>query len=336
MPCASAAAGIGVPVSSSPTAYETSPAEPSDSRSAVSGGTKRFSKPDTPGPTPSCAAVGPTSNSFERRSPSSGRMPPSFLSSTAPCAASLRANCACASTSIVVGPATRLPSRNPNRSICVSTRPAARSSTRTSTCFASMACLSRASPLRAFAAGEVHRTLPRHLHVETRGDRRRAAVRVPIGHDEPLPAQLFAQQAGQVRLVLRIPEAVVLVVGGHDRRDARAHRALEPRQVDLVQRALVDDEVEAVRAADAAALVERLVVGDEVLGGRQHAGRLDAADLRGGHARDDERILAGARHVAAPVRQARDVHHRTEQHVVAGRARLAPENLAVLTRRDRC
>jgi hypothetical protein len=97
-----------------------------------------------------------------------------------------------------------------------------------------------------------------------------------------------------------------------------------------VQGAVVDPEVVAVRGRGAVELVRALVVGETVLGYREHAVRLHALDLRDGDRRVEERILARLVLVAAEVRRPGQLDLRREQHVHAQRAALGAHHLAVL------
>ena len=175
-----------------------------------------------------------------------------------------------------------------------------------------------------------------HLHVHAGRDRLhghvgqvlRVAVadhlghRVPVAHDEALEAPLVAQHLAQQEPAARGGNAVDLVERGHHRRDAGVHRGLEGRQVDVAQQALRDPRGVVVAAALRRA-VARVVLragGDAVR--RAVVVALEAADHRRGQHGREVRVLAEALGDPAPARVARDVHHRRERPVEAGRGRL--------------
>ncbi len=99
-------------------------------------------------------------------------------------------------------------------------------------------------------------------------------------------------------------------------------RGFEGRQVDLVQRALVDG------GANAAAIVFLVVggvvldIGDDVLG-------LDAVDDGHAHLGSEIGVLAERLEDAPPLRHARDIHHGCEDDVVAQVEGLFAEDRAV-------
>ncbi len=86
----------------------------------------------------------------------------------------------------------------------------------------------------------------RHLHVETGGERSHGVAQTPdeVGDDEAVEAPLVPEDVGQQHPVLPAPRAVDRVVGAHDARGAGVDDRLEVRQVDLVQRRLVDGDVD--------------------------------------------------------------------------------------------
>ena len=136
--------------------------------------------------------------------------------------------------------------------------------------------------------------------------------------EPPLRAQRRLQQ-----VVLRRRGAVDAVVPAHHRpRPGVDDRVLERAQVQLAQRALVDDDVD--REA-----VGLEVVGDEVLGARRHAAGLQAADVGGGELAGQQRVLAHALEVAPAVRRAVQVDRRAEDDVDALAAGLGAQGLAV-------
>jgi hypothetical protein len=163
----------------------------------------------------------------------------------------------------------------------------------------------------------------RHLHVEAGGDRGDGAVRgEPVGHHPAVEAPLAAQDVGEEGLVLAGEGAVDLVVRAHHRAGARADGRFETAQLDLVHGLFVDPYVDGVA-------VLLLVVHREVLDGRDESLALDALDLGGDQVTGEQRILAEGLEVAARVRGADEVDHRGEQDVLAQRASLAADDLAV-------
>lgn len=118
-------------------------------------------------------------------------------------------------------------------------------------------------------------------------------------------------------------DAADLVERRHERRRPGLRRGLERREVQLAQALL--GRVDRVVVAPGL----RAAVGDPVLGrgchpvGLRVVLALEALDAGGGERGAEERILAGALDDAAPARVARDVDHRRERPVDAGRARLA-------------
>src|SRR5699024_2611433 len=111
--------------------------------------------------------------------------------------------------------------------------------------------------------------------------------------------------------------AVYAVVAAHHAPGLRvAHGGLKWRQVNFVQRALVD----AVVDAQAAGL---LVVGGKVLGAGAHALALRAADEPRRQLAGQKRVLAVIFKVAAAQRAALDVDGRPQHDADAGSLRLA-------------
>ena len=125
------------------------------------------------------------------------------------------------------------------------------------------------------------------------------------------------------------PAPVEPVVGRHDGECAAlADGDLEGHQIELAQRALVDDR------ADGRPL-ELGVVADEVLDGGEDALRLDAAHVAGGEATRQQRVLGVALEVAAGQRRPVQVHRRGEQSAATAVARLAPDEGAERLRQRR-
>ncbi len=163
----------------------------------------------------------------------------------------------------------------------------------------------------------------RHLQVEPGGDPGDAvADGAPVGDDEALEAPLVAQHRGEQPVVLRGVDVVHLVVGAHDGPGLRLRDdALEGRQVDLAQRALVD-------IGRHAHPVGLLVVGGEVLERRADAEGLDALDQGRRELAGHDRVLGEVLEVATAQRRPLDVDARSEQDGDVVRAGLAPERRA--------
>ncbi len=158
----------------------------------------------------------------------------------------------------------------------------------------------------------VHQLAEGHLEVEPAVRRAQAVVRgVPVGHHDAREAPVRARHVRLQKAVLRRVDAVHEVVGGHDRAHVPfLHRGLEGGQVDLAQRALVDQRVRVVA-------VELGVVGGEVLDRGADALRLHAADVADRDPGGEEGVLAEVLEVAAVHGRAVDVDARSEQEMDA-------------------
>ena len=160
-----------------------------------------------------------------------------------------------------------------------------------------------------------------HLQVQAGRDRCDAVVdRQPVRHHDAAEAPLLHEDLAQQAPALDAVLAVEAVVGGHHApRVGLLHRDLERAQVDLAQRALVDDRV----GVHAAGLV---LVGDEVLEAGADAASLRAAHEGGRHPPAQHRVLGEVLEVAPGERRALEVDPRAEQHADA---------LGAALRRDR-
>ena len=142
-----------------------------------------------------------------------------------------------------------------------------------------------------------------------------------VGDDEALELPLAAQDVGQQFAVGGRGHAVDVVERTHQRQCAGIQGGLERRQVHVAQglRRHVHEVV--VQAGGNRA------IGGEVLGrGQQRIGRgqvlaLEAAHAGGGELAGQVHVLAGGFGHAAPALVARDIHHRRERPVDAGRSR---------------
>src|SRR5205814_6056574 len=111
-------------------------------------------------------------------------------------------------------------------------------------------------------------------------------------------------------------------VRAHDCADVRlADGRLERRQIDLVQRAVVDVRGDVVP-------VRLLAVDRVVLDGGDYRVLLDAPDLRHGRLRAEEWVLAERLEVPSVLRDSGDVDVRSEQDVDALLPRLEPHRPA--------
>ena len=163
----------------------------------------------------------------------------------------------------------------------------------------------------------VEATRSRHLEVEAGTDRAdRRADREPVADHKAVEAPFVTQDAREQRLVFGAPRPVQTVVAGHDpERATIAHSMFERNEVDLAQRALVDDRVRRVPLG-------LRVVGDEVLHGRRDTLRLHTAHERCGRASREQRIFGVALEVAARERRPVHVDRRREQYPARLGARL--------------
>lgn len=162
-----------------------------------------------------------------------------------------------------------------------------------------------------------------HVEVVARGDRGGPVLdAVPVGDDRAAVAPLAAQDRAEQPGVLRGLHAVEPVVGAHHGpRVAAPDDPFEAAQVDLAQRALLDDRVHR-RALDLG------VVGREVLQRRADPVLLQPVDDRRGELRGEQRVL-GVVLVGAPAeRGAAQVDAGPEQHVDAELAALGRQGRA--------
>ena len=134
------------------------------------------------------------------------------------------------------------------------------------------------------------------------GDHARGVVvrAAPVGDDGAIEAPLVAQDLAEQVLVLVGVDAVDEVIGAHDAlgRGLAGHD-LEAGEVDLAQRALVDDGVGRLAAG-------LLGVHGEVLGAGADSLGLDAAHVGGGHLAREVGVLGEVLEVAAAQRVALD------------------------------
>ena len=151
-----------------------------------------------------------------------------------------------------------------------------------------------------------------------------------VGADEARKAPPLLEDREQRRVLARVGPVRARVAAHHRASLALDHRVVERGQVDLVQRALVDDVIVGGRVAVGLDVVDRVV-----LDLRDRPLRLDALDLSGRDCPGQQRILAERLKVPTPARIAVDVDCRSVDDVVALGPFLGAEHLAVLPRLGR-
>ena len=156
----------------------------------------------------------------------------------------------------------------------------------------------------------------RHLDVEARGEGTGGVAETedPIADDEAFEAPLVAEHVGEELSALAAPLAVDHVVGRHDRRDAGVDDLLEVREVHLVQRDLVDLDV------DLEAGVLHRVAGEVLRAGHDVA--LQATGEGCAQLADVERVFAVGLLRSAPRRVSEHVDAHGARQRRAGRAQL--------------
>ncbi len=144
---------------------------------------------------------------------------------------------------------------------------------------------------------------PRHLEVEPGAESDgRLDDAEPVGHDQAFETPLVTQDVDEEPALLGQPAPVQAVVPRHDAEcPALAHGELERDQVQLAQRAFVDD-----RAHGGA--LELGVVAHEMLHGGEDAIGLDAAHVARRENAGEQRVLGVALEVAATQGRAVQVH----------------------------
>ncbi len=162
----------------------------------------------------------------------------------------------------------------------------------------------------------------RHLDVEARGDRRAGVAQAedPVADDEALEAPLVAEHVGEERGALAAPLAVDRVVRAHHARHPFVDDAPEVGQVHLVQRAVVDGDVDSE-----AGVLHR--VGGEVLDRRHHVA-LHPSGQRRAHLAEVVGVLAVGLLRPSPRRVAQGVHADPAVQVGAHGPQLAPDGIA--------
>ena len=137
-------------------------------------------------------------------------------------------------------------------------------------------------------------------------------------HDSgKLPLRL--EHVAEQNRVRRHRGSVDRVVRRHDQGDIRlGNNGLERREVDLPKNCVRDSRV-------IGAALRLGVVGDVVLGGRAHAGFLDAAHIGNGETCGEQWVLGEAFETATAQRSPDDVYRRSQEHVDASRPRFLAE-----------
>src|SRR5271156_2287224 len=92
-----------------------------------------------------------------------------------------------------------------------------------------------------------------------------------------------------------------------------------------MQGAVADDGVDSMP-------LELLIVGVEMLYGRDHTFALNSLDIGNGHAAGEVRILTEAFEISAPERGAIDVHRWPQDHIPTESLDFLPDRLAVCLR----
>ena len=162
------------------------------------------------------------------------------------------------------------------------------------------------------------------LQVDAVGDGLTGIVyAAPVGNDRaveaPLAFQDFIQQAGILSAVF----ALVKIVGAHDAPSlSLLHGGLEGGQVNLVERAVVHDDVGVVA-------VHFVVIQRIVLDADGHAVALHALHIRHHHPRSQIRVFAEVFEVAPVQGRTVDVHPGAQKHVLFAVARLFADAPAV-------
>ena len=145
----------------------------------------------------------------------------------------------------------------------------------------------------------------------------------PVGDDRPVEAPLALQDFIQQTGVLAAMLAFVEVVGAHDGPGLPLlHGGLEGGQVNLVERAVVHDDVGVVA-------VHLVVIQRIVLDADGHAVALHALHIRHHHPGSQIRIFSKVFEVAPVQGRAVDVHPGAQEHVLFAIARLLADAPAV-------
>jgi len=149
-----------------------------------------------------------------------------------------------------------------------------------------------------------------HHQVEPAVRRRSGRLgREPVRHQQPAPTPLALEDLVVDRPLLGRRDAVDPVVGRHHRpRVGVLDRDLERQQVELAQRPLVHDAVDAVP-------VGLGLVGDQVLQAGADAVRLQARDVRSSEVTGQQRVLGVGLEQAPAQRAAVEVDGGAQHHV---------------------
>ena len=261
----------------------------------------------------SCAALGPITATLDTAPASSGSSP-SLTSSTVPAAATSRATdrrpgSSCSASSEGAG-APRIPTRSMSPS-----RRRTLSSTTASSTTPSRTAEASEGPSQADGPG-ISRSRPATAASRVEWVPNQSDTTSAVG--APLAPQHPVDQVG----LLAAPDAVHLVVGRHDRpHPGLAHGGLEGRQMDLVQRPLVD------LGRDRHPLV-LLVVAGEVLNATGHPPGLHSAHVGDGQAGREERVLGEGLERPPGQRRPHKAYRRPQQHVDVLRAGLGGQHAA--------
>ena len=179
--------------------------------------------------------------------------------------------------------------------------------------------------------------LAHHVHVDPGVERQPARLarrpgdavrhelgdRGPIAHHETGKLPFATEQRGHEPAVGGARNAGDLVERRHDAAGAGVHPGTVGREIDLPQRPVRHVHGVVIAPAFGIAIAAEMFHGREHRVGRPEVAALETAHLRGGHGGAQVGVLPRAFGDASPARVARDVHHRGEGPVHAGRGCLA-------------
>ena len=165
------------------------------------------------------------------------------------------------------------------------------------------------------------------LHVETvLGGLLRVVRAAPVGDDHAVKGPVAFQNVVQQVAVVAAMLSLVFIVGAHDGPCAALlNGGFKRREVDLVQRTVVDLDVDAVA-------VGLLVIECEMFHAGGNAVLLHLLDVGNDHPRGEVGILAHVLEIAAVERRAVDVHAGSQQDVLLAVARLLADGFAIQRR----
>ena len=165
------------------------------------------------------------------------------------------------------------------------------------------------------------------LHVETvLGGLLRVVRAAPVGDDHAVEGPVAFQNVVQQIPVVTAMLSLIFIIGAHDGPcTALLDSCLEGREVDFVQRTVVDRDIDAVA-------VRLLIIEREMLHADGNAVLLHLLDVGNDHPRGEVGILAHVLEIAAVERRAVDVHAGSQQDVLLAVARLLADGFAIQRR----